>query len=144
MLNTVDSSELGADVHLAQGNLTISLIDYARILTMFGAGGVFEGERILSSQSVLEINNADVNADRFYIGLSTRRSELDFMPEGIAYWHTGSGEGTYSQYIYSADDINRGIVIVTTGATTNRLGNGMVRVCTELAKEAWIQLFDDE
>jgi len=144
MLNTVDSRELGTDVHLAQGNLTISIIDYTRILTMFGAGGVFEGERILSSQSALEINDATVNAGSFRIGLSTRLSELDFMPDSLAYWHTGSGEGTYAQYLYSADDTNRGIVVVTTGATTNRLGNGMVRFCTELAKAAWTQLGFDE
>jgi len=140
LLNITDSGELGVDVHLAQGNLTISVIDYARLLAMLGGDGVFEGARILSSESVREINYPTKRTAFFEMGLSTRRSEVDFMPGNTAYWHTGSAYGTFAQYIYSVDATNRGVVVVTTGATTDRLENGMVRVCTELSETAWKQL----
>jgi len=140
LLNTTDSGVLGADIHLAQGNLTISAVDYARILAMLGNNGVFEGERILSQQSVREINYPTRRTEFFELGLSTRRSELLFMPGRTAYWHTGSAYGAFAQYVYSVDATNRGIVVVTTGAVNDRLPNGMIRVCTELAEAAWKNL----
>ena len=140
LLSTTDSGQLGVDVHLAQGNLTISVIDYARLLAMLGGDGVFEGVRVLSSEAVREINYPTKQTTFFELGLSTRRSEVDFMPGRTAYWHTGSAYGTFAQYIYSSDTTNRGVVVITTGATTGRLPNGMVRVCTELTETAWKRL----
>jgi CubicO group peptidase (beta-lactamase class C family) len=132
-----DSSNLGHDIHLAQGNLTISVIDYARILAMLGNEGILHNVRILSPESAHEINDTNVRGATYEQGLSTRRSSVSFMPEGEAFWHTGSAYGTFAQYIYTADGTNRGIVVVTTGATTGRLSNGMLIVCTQLSEAAW-------
>jgi len=136
-LNTKDSAELGVDVHLAQGNLTISIIDYAKILVMLENDGEFEGVRILSEESARAINDTNVQTEHFYQGLATRRSALAFMPGGEAFWHTGSAYGTFAQYLYSVNNTNTGIVVITTGAKNDRLPNTMVRVCTELAEAVW-------
>jgi len=143
-LDISDSPELGHDIHLAQGNLTISAIDYARILAMLGNNGSLNDIRILSPQSALAVNNTNVRGASYDQGLATRRSSLMFMPGGEAFWHTGSAYGTFAQYIYSADGTNRGIVVVTTGASNERLPNGMLKTCTDLSELAWKHLgFDN-
>jgi CubicO group peptidase (beta-lactamase class C family) len=136
-LTITDSDVPGHDIHLAQGNLTISVIDYARILAMLGNEGVLRNVRILSPESVQNINDTNERGVAYGQGLSTRRSSVSFMPEGEAFWHTGSGYGTFAQYIYTADGTNRGIVVVTTGARTERLSNGMLIFCTQLSEAAW-------
>jgi len=128
---------LGHDHHLAQGGLVISAIDYAGILSMLGNDGIFHDVRILSPDSVRAINNTNAQGRAYKQGLATRYSFGVFMPDEGSYWHTGSAYGTFAQYIYSADGTNRGVVVITTGATTGRLSNRMFEVCTDLSRSAW-------
>jgi len=130
------SSTLGHDLHLAQGNLTISAIDYARILAMLGNGGALRDVRILSQEAIREIHNVNVSGASYEQGLATRFSFGDVIPGMGFFWHTGSAYGLYAQYIYSSDS-NRGVVVVTTGARPDREQNGMVSVCTDLSVAVW-------
>jgi len=68
-------------------------------------------------------------------------------PSDGFFWHTGSAHGVFAQYIYLAGidtnegvgrvDANRGIVVITTGASTERMENGMINVCNHLSEIAW-------
>jgi CubicO group peptidase (beta-lactamase class C family) len=137
-LAVTESGVLGDDVHLAQGNLTISMIDYARILTMLGNGGVLHGVRILSQEAVNEMHITNIEGDGYEQGLGTRFSIGGFMTGEGFFWHTGSGYGLLAQYLYSAEMTeNRGVVVVTTGAISPREPNGMVSICNELSRIAW-------
>jgi len=137
-LEITGSGRLGHDLHIAQGSLIISPIDYARILTMLGNGGILYESRILSEESVREIHNTSVVGAAYEQGLATRFSFGDFRSNEGFFWHTGSAYGLFSQYMQIAPlTENRGIVIVTTGATTGRELNGMVTICTELASVIW-------
>ena len=142
-LDITDSGVPGYDHHLAQGNLTISAIDYARILNMLGNGGVLGDIRVLSPESVFAINNTNERGAGYDQGLATRRSAAEFMPGGEAYWHTGSSYGELTQYIYSADGTNRGVVVITTGATSGRTSDGMLIMCLDLSRSAWEYLISD-
>ena len=145
-LEIKESSQLGQDLHLAQGSLTISAVDYARILAMLGNGGVLRGTRVLSEESVRDIHNTTVEAEGFRQGLATRYSRDDILPDEGFYWLTGGAYGTFSQYISTtAENMNRGVVVVTTGATTDRDTNGMVSLCTSMMTLVWEeQRFFDE
>jgi CubicO group peptidase (beta-lactamase class C family) len=137
-LNIGTSGILGHDHHLAQGNLTISALDYARILAMLANDGVLGEVRILSEESVNEIHRADVAAGAFMQGLVVRFQGSVFMGENI-FWHTGSMHGEFTQFVY-CPETNRGIVVLTTGTAGERLPNGMVRACTTLAEHVWTYL----
>ena len=130
-----ESGILGHDHHLAQGNLTISALDYARILAMLANGGIIDGIRVLSEEAVGEIHFADVSAGHYMQGLSTRFQENAFMGDSV-FWHTGSGFGTFTQYIYDMQS-KRGVVVITTGASTGREANGMIKVCLSLSEPVW-------
>ena len=137
-LAVTESGALGDDVHLAQGNLTISMIDYARVLTMLGNGGVLHGVRILSQEAVREMHEANVEGDGYEQGLGTRFSTGGFITGEGFFWHTGSGYGLLSQYICSAATTdNRGAVVVVTGAISGRESNGMITICNDLSRLAW-------
>ena len=119
----------------AQGGLMISPLDYAKILVMLTNGGTSGGVRILSEDAVREIHITDVEGEFYEQGLVTRFEENAFMGEGV-YWHTGSAYGTFAQYIYCLDT-GRVAVVVTTGATTDRRPNDMVKVCSDLIEQVW-------
>jgi CubicO group peptidase (beta-lactamase class C family) len=137
-LEITGSGRPGHDLHIAQGSLVISPIDYARILTMLGNGGILYEERVLSEESVREIHNTSVVGAAYEQGLATRFSFDDFRSNEGFFWHTGSAYGLFSQYMQAVPlSDNKGIVIVTTGATTGRELNGMVTVCTSLAAVIW-------
>jgi len=69
------------------------------------------------------------------------------IPGDGFYWHTGSAHGVFAQYIYMAGSgtgggesgayASRGVVVVTTGASTGRMENGMINVCNHLSEIAW-------
>jgi len=131
-LDITHSPELGFDNHLAQGNLTISAIDYARVLAMLRGADTFN---LLSEESVRAIHNTNIRGVGYDQGLATRLSNVPFVGSN-AFWHTGSSYGTFAQYTYTNDGTNRGVVVITTGATTSRT-NGMVNVCTDLSAAVW-------
>ena len=136
-LSVLDSDDIGHDHHLAQGNLTISAVDYAKILAMLTSDGQYRNTEILSTESVKAIHDTNVHGTGYAQGLATRLSTVYFMPGGMAFWHTGSSYGELTQYIYSSDNSNKGIVVITTGATTNRSSDGMLVVCTAMSEAAW-------
>jgi len=135
-LAIAQSDTPGHDLHLAHANLTISAADYAKILVMLGNGGELGGVRILSPELVAEIHKTDVAGTPYDQGLATRYSVGDFLPREGFYWHTGSSYGNFTQYVYKLST-NRGVVVITTGASVTRLPSGMTDVCTDLAKAAW-------
>ena len=134
-LNQGASNELGHQHNLAIGNLTISALDYAKILKMLTDGGVYDGVRVLSEASVREIHNTDVAAEYYQQGLSTRFQDKAFMGKGV-YWHTGSAYGIFTQFMYCLDT-GKVVVVITTGTSGAREPNGMIKACLALSEPVW-------
>ncbi|MCL2821269.1 MAG: beta-lactamase family protein [Oscillospiraceae bacterium] len=141
-LEVVDSDGiLGHDHNIAQGGLTISMLDFAKILAMLGNDGEIYNDRILSADAVHAINDANVNGPGYKQGLATRLVPGFTLGEDEGfYYHTGSAWGVFAQYLYTADDTNRGIIVLTTGASTGRLSNGMHRIGTDFSRLVWEEL----
>jgi len=138
LLDSGVADEQGSDQNQVPGNLMISIIDYTKILTLVGNGGILDDVRILSEETIKEIHDANFEAEWYRQGISTRYQDDVDMPFISSYWHTGSAYGVFAQYIYfMGNGENRGVTVVTTGARTGRLENGMVEVCTDLSTLAW-------
>ncbi|MCL2079679.1 MAG: beta-lactamase family protein [Oscillospiraceae bacterium] len=137
----IEQSDIpGNDLHLAHGSLTISAFDFARILAMLGSEGSFDDVMILSAESTQEFHDANVEGYDYMQGLATRYSVGGFIDNEGFYWHTGSSYGIYAQYVYQTNP-NRGVVVITTGASIARLESGMIDLCTDLALAAWDAVF---
>ncbi|MDR2568841.1 MAG: beta-lactamase family protein [Oscillospiraceae bacterium] len=137
-LDITQSDLLGHDLHLSQGNLTISALDYSRILAMLGNGGVLRDIRVLSSEAVREIYNIGRGTVANDQGFAMRYTLDDFLPGDGFFWNGGSAYGLFAQFFYSdARNTNKGIVVITTGATVSREPNEMIDVCTEVSAIVW-------
>jgi len=141
-LDRTNSETRESDHDLTSAHLTISALDYAKILIMLGNGGLFDNVKILSKESVQEIHNANVTIEGYYkSGLSTRYQYLEHLPFEGSYWHIGGFWGVRSQYIRFIDENkNRGVVVFTTGSTTGWV-NHMLDVGADLSFIA-MQIFD--
>ena len=114
-------------------NLTISALDYSKILIMLGNGGIYNDVMVLSEEAVKEIHKANIEAPDFMQGLATRYQNNDSTPFAKSYWHPGSAWGVNSQYIHYFDETtNRGIVVLTSGTPAEWI-NGMHAMSTELS-----------
>jgi len=114
-----------SDHDRAAAGLTISALDYAKIMVMLGNGGIYYDARILSEDMVKEIFD--------YKFASWYQDEIP-LPFTGSYFHVGRAWGVKAQYIrYGEEDINRGIIVITTGARDGDFQYSMNDVATELS-----------
>jgi len=133
----------------------------------FTDGGEIGGEIVADSVQI--VDSADdtegtdgehalvVDADRIIEDIEIWRYVTingSSVPSNGFFWHTGSAHGVFAQYIYIAGsgtnegiggiDTSRGVVVLTTGASTGRAPNGMIDICNHLSQIAWQGLRFDE
>ena len=128
--------ERGLEHNLAQGGLMISALDYAKIMAMLANDGVFDDNRILSEESIIEIHNTNLLTEFGYFqGLAVRYQDNVLMNQGV-YWHTGSAYGLFAQFVYCRDS-KQGAVVLTTGTIEDRESNGMLKICNKMIEQVW-------
>lgn len=116
------------------GGLTISARDTGKLLALLINDGTYQGLRLLSEESVdlMETRFDRVLSDGTYQALPLRSQDNIYGRERL-YYHTGSAYGVYNLMSYdpAAGD---GIVVLTTGASAARDGNGIYAVCGDIAR----------
>lgn len=123
----------GGDGYHYSGGLTISAADLAKILTLLVNDGSYNGQQLLSSESVRQME--EYIPYRMYDGTYQGRPMVYaknlYGREGI-YFHTGSGWGVYNCFSY--DPITRdGVVVLTNGASSGGTNsNGIYYVCSDI------------
>ena len=122
----------GADGYHYSGGLTISAAELAKIVTLLVNDGVYEGQQLLSPESVATMER--YNDYELYDGTYQARP-LIYAPdiygkEGI-YYHTGSGWGVYNCFSYDPNT-GDGVVVLSMGAGTDAGPYGIYTVCSEL------------
>lgn len=118
------------------GNLTITALDYVKILNLLTHNGAYDDARVLSDRSVEEMNRANFPVSSGYMqGLAVRLAEGAFFGEDL-YYHPGSAYGTLAQFFYSLED-KRIAVIVTTGSSSGRGALGDINVSRALSEFVW-------
>ena len=121
------------------GGLTGSAKDIARIFSMLANDGVFGNNRILSADSVKELEKqyftAKENGGKFRQCLALRYGKKFYGTKGI-YYHTGNAYGIVS--LASYDPVTRNtVVVMTSGAKQTRDSNGIYKICAEITEAAY-------
>ena len=133
------SPVLGQTHHLVQGNLTVSALDYARVLYALLHGGVGQnGVRVLQPRTVSEIFSPHFAADGEGIGYGLRILR-GAVGSGEQLVHTGSNFGMLSAFIIWPER-GAAVVVLTSGARNDTdPGTDIYSVCLDLANEirAW-------
>lgn len=126
-------SSPGGDGFHYSGGLTISATDMAKILVLLANDGQYNGQQLLSGESVAFMEN--YIPTRMYDGTYQARPMV-YTPniygrDGI-YFHTGSGWGVYNCFSY--DPITKdGVIVLTNGASSGGTNScGIYRICSEI------------
>ncbi len=116
------------------GGLTISANDQAKLLGLLANDGTYQGLRLLSEQSValMETRFDQILSDGTYQALPLRSQDNIYGRDRL-YYHTGSAYGVYNFMSYDPET-GDGIVVLSTGASASKDGNGIYAVCGNIAE----------
>lgn len=114
------------------GGMTASARDLARMVSVLVNDGEFEGEHILTPNSVAQLEQL-----QFRIGSAWQAQPLLYQENmydrpGI-YYHTGSAYGAYNLLSYDPDS-GDGAVVLTSGALGIQDSRGIYAVCSEISR----------
>ena len=134
---SVRERPLGVGLTLAQGNLTISAKDYARILAMILNDGVAEnGKRVLSKRSVDAMKKVRIICAHYGLGYAMRR-ETTVIPNKVVYAQSGSAYGMFGGYTVCPED-KAGVVVFTSGCARSRIASTQLyTICHHLIKTTY-------
>ena len=118
----------GATGSYFAGGLTASAVDIAKMAALLAGDGMYEGERLLSAESVaLMETTAFKTASGFWQAMPLRYRENMYGRDGI-YYHTGSAYGVYNCMSYDPAT-GDGVVVLTSGASAATDRYGVYAVC---------------
>ena len=131
------NDKIGQTHHLYQGNLTISAIDYAKILCVLLNDGKYVQKSVLQPQSVRQILSAQFESAEVTQGYCVKR--LDQVVKGRPMWcHTGMNYGMYSSFAMDLSD-KSGVVVFTSGANAEKNESELFDVCTDVIRLIYMQ-----
>ena len=135
----VSTNTIGENSGNYIGGLTGSASDIAKIFSMLANDGVYGNNRILSADSVKELEKqyftAKENGGKFRQCLVLRYGKKFYGTKGI-YYHTGNAYGIVS--LASYDPITRNtVVVMTSGAKQKRDENGIYKICAEITESVY-------
>lgn len=116
------------------GGLTISANDQAKLLGLLINDGTYQGLRLLSEESValMETRFDQILSDGTYQALPLRSQDNIYGRQRL-YYHTGSAYGVYNFMSYDPET-GDGIVVLSSGASASKDGNGIYAVCGDIAR----------
>ena len=104
----------GSDGNNYAGGLTISAADLSKLLIMLACDGVYEGQQLLSPESIAMMETATITSTIGYKQGLAIRLRNGYSRNGL-YFHPGDAYGTLSLFAY--DPVTQdGVVVLTTGA----------------------------
>lgn len=132
-LNEACHEELGQTHHIYQGNLTISAMDYAKLLCVLLNDGKDEnGNQLLAPESVNEILKIQYQSGKKGCCLCNFTS--DSIVEGrTMHYHTGSNFGMYSSFAFDTSD-RSGVVVLSSGADAQKEKSGVYDICGDIIR----------
>ncbi len=116
------------------GGLTISANDQIKLLSLLANDGTYQGLRLLSAESValMETRFEQILSDGTYQALPLRSQDAIYGRDRL-YYHTGSAYGVYNFMSYDPET-GDGIVVLSSGASSAKDGNGIYAVCGNIAQ----------
>lgn len=127
----------GVTFHLGQGGLLISSVDLARVFTVLMNGGQYEGKQYLSPSALNEmLTPQDIATGKGFQQCIGIRKSTELVKKRDMYFHNGASYGIYSLMAFDPAD-KSGIIIITSGAFTDRNKNTVFAVCDEITNYSY-------
>ena len=132
----------GETFHLGQGGLLISSEDLAAFFSLLVNGGQYNGTQYLSENAVNEMLKVQPVATKknFEQCIGIRRSK-ELIDGREMYYHNGAAYGIFSLMVIDPSD-KSGIVVVTSGADTQRRNNTVFGVCDDVMAYCYSEILN--
>lgn len=122
------------------GGLTISAADLAKLWAVLAGDGVYEGQRLLSEESVAAMETfLGIPYGQEFEQCYPLRLQRDIYGRGSLYYHTGSAYGVYNLASYDPET-GDGVVVLTTGASGAKDSHGIYTVCGQISEAVYAVL----
>jgi CubicO group peptidase (beta-lactamase class C family) len=132
---TLGSTFPGENGEEFPGGIAISAYDLAKLIAALANDGEYNGVRVLSPESVAEMESSQGKTGGFEQCLPLRfRTEL--YGEDELYYHTGSNYGMFNLFSYNPNTRN-GVVVLTSGASGDRDKYDIYAVCGEISRAVY-------
>lgn len=121
------------------GGLYISSEDYAKLLLLLINNGIYDGMRIISQESVDEIEKVhyDLNDSLGFSQCLVLRKRALYGRN--LFYHTGNAYGTIAMASYDAES-GDGIVFVATGADSDTSSDGIYELCSAVCEKMYTEI----
>ncbi len=128
----------GAGMKLYAGGLTISAMDFAKIITLFMNDGVYDGVRYLSTESIELMQEVQLMRPSRVVGQGMPvLQRKNFYGGRTLNYHTGSAYGVYSLYAYDRST-KTGVVVITTGIKEQKDSYNIYAGCGDIARGVFV------
>lgn len=132
--------ELGDYGNYFCGGLTISAIDVAKLWATLAGDGAYEGQRLLSPESVAAMETPlGVPYGQLFEQCYPLRLQYNIYGRPSLYYHTGSAYGVFNLASYDPQT-GDGVVVLTTGASGTKDDYGIYTVCGRISQEVYAAL----
>ena len=127
----------GATGQFFAGGLTVSAPDLAKLIATLANDGVYEGQQLLSEESVQTIETSiGTPGGNPFEQCQPLRLQKNIYGRDQLYYHTGSAYGVYNCFSY--DPVSKdGVVVLTTGAKSTKDDRGIYAVCGEITTSVY-------
>lgn len=132
--NTRRYSPPGATGAYFSGGMTMSAADLGKMTALLANDGCYEGLQLLKASTVelMEQRCEPQLPDGSWQALSLRSQDGLYGRDRL-YYHTGSAYGVFNCMSYDPDTRD-GVVVLTSGASGARDGQGIYAVCGEISR----------
>jgi len=130
--SAMGSTYPGEDGEEFPGGLTISAQDLAKLIAVLINKGEYRRTRILSPESVTQMQFPQGRTGGFEQCLAIRRLTNHFGQDELFY-HTGSNYGVFTLLSYNPTN-GKGVVVLTSGADGTRDAIGIPIICAEISE----------
>lgn len=128
----------GAGMKLYAGGLTISALDFAKIITLFMNDGIYDGVRYLSTESIELMQEVQLMRPSGVVGQGMPvLLRKNFYGGRTLNYHTGSAYGVYSLYAYDRNT-KTGVVVITTGIKEKKDSYNIYAGCGDIARGVFV------
>lgn len=114
------------------GWFTVSARDLGKVVALLAGDGKYEGFSLMDPASIEMMETVFPLSDGSYQGIPMRWRRGLYGRDGIFY-HTGSAYGVYTCVSYDPAT-GDGVVVLTTGASGSRDGNGIYSICSDISR----------
>jgi len=131
------STTPGASGTYFAGGFTTSAPDLAKLVAVLAEDGVYEGQQILSADSVTTMETSiGIPYGQSFQQCQPLRLQKNIYGRDRLYYHTGSSNGLYHLLSYDPDT-GDGVVVLTTGASGSKDSYGIYAVCGQITQAVY-------